>query len=233
MLHADSKPPAARADMKNSLIDRPSSLKDAAYREIKDQLVSGQLEHEQIYSAQHFADQLGISRTPAREALLQLAGEGFLVCLGVRGFQVRKFSPREIQDVFETRRMIETFAVKKILAEPAAGDLSALKRTLQAMVQHARRGDIQGFLEADKEFHLSLVRRTGNQLLASIMENIRDHIAIFGSKVLAHQGRFQEVLREHRNILRALDRKDRKRALAAIVHHLATTERQLNLVGLD
>src|SRR5947209_6045260 len=70
-------------------IDRPLSLKDSAYRAIKDQLVSGKLEHDKIYSAQHFAGMLGVSRTPAREALLQLASEGFLVCLDARGFKIK------------------------------------------------------------------------------------------------------------------------------------------------
>jgi DNA-binding FadR family transcriptional regulator len=82
-------------------------------------------------------------------------------------------------------------------------------------------------MEADKEFHLSLVRRAGNQMLRAIMENIRNHIAVFGLKALSHQGRFQEVIREHRNILKALFLKDRKRALLAVRYHLATTEQYL------
>src|SRR4051812_43635930 len=101
-------------------LQRPGTLKDLAYREIKQQLVSGRLLRDRIYSAQHFAEQLGISRTPAREALLQLASEGFLVCLDVRGFKVREFSEKEIRDVFETRQVIEAYVVER-----AAGELSA------------------------------------------------------------------------------------------------------------
>src|SRR5262249_47924641 len=89
-------------------IDRPRTLKDQAYREIKQQLLAGHLEHERLYSAQHFAERLGVSRTPVREALLQLASEGFLVCLDVRGFKIREFSDQEIRDLFETREVIET-----------------------------------------------------------------------------------------------------------------------------
>jgi DNA-binding GntR family transcriptional regulator len=208
-------------------IDRPGSLKDAAYRAIKDQLVSGVLEHDTIYSAQHFAAMLGISRTPAREALLQLAGEGFLVCLEARGFKIKRFSESEIRDVFETRQMIEAFVVRKLLDRLTPDDLRQLKENLRVMTGHAHAGNAHGFMEADKEFHLSLVRRAGNQMLLGIMENIRNHIAVFGLKALSHQGRFQEVIREHRNILKALSLKDRKRALLAVRYHLATTERYL------
>jgi DNA-binding GntR family transcriptional regulator len=218
-------------DARASPIERPGSLKDAAYRAIKDQLVSGVMEHDKIYSAQHFAAMLGVSRTPVREALLQLANEGFLVCLEVRGFKVRQFSGREIRDVFETRQLIETFVVGRLLDQLTPDDFRALRANLRSLAEHARRGNAHGFLEADKEFHMMLARRAGNQMLVAIMENVRNHIAIFGLKALAHQGRFQEVIREHRGILRALHLRDRKRALRAVRHHLATTE--MYLLGKD
>jgi DNA-binding GntR family transcriptional regulator len=205
-------------------IERPVSLKDAAYREIKNQLVSGRLEHDTFYSAQHFAAMLGVSRTPVREALLQLASEGFLDCLEARGFKIRRFSEREIYDVFETRQIIETFVVRHLLGKLTDDDLRELKRNLRELAAHAEKGNAHGFLETDKEFHMALVRRTGNQMLVSIMETIRNHIALFGLEALSHRGRFQEVIREHRAILNALGRKDRGRALQAVRHHLAATQ---------
>ena len=210
-----------------SPLERPASLKDAAYREIKERLVSGRMEHGKIYSAQHFAGQLGVSRTPVREALLQLAGEGFLDCIEVRGFKVRQFSEQEIRDVFETRQIIESFVVKHLIDKLEPDDFRRLKKNLRVMAAHAQEGHVHGFLEADKEFHMALVRRTGNQMLVTIMETIRNYIAIFGVRAVSHQGRFQEVIREHRSILGALYRKDRKRALQAMHHHLSATERIL------
>jgi DNA-binding GntR family transcriptional regulator len=212
-------------------IDRPASLKDSAYRAIKDQLVSGQLDQNRIYSAQHFAGLLGVSRTPVREAMLQLAGEGFLVCLEARGFKIKPFTAQEIRDVFETRRMIETFVAKQLIEKLTLEDFRRLKDNLRVMAGHARSDHAHGFMEADKAFHLFLVRAAGNQMLVSIMETIRNHIAVFGLKALTHQGRFQEVIREHRNIIKALELKDRKRALHAVHYHLLATERCV--LGLD
>src|SRR5262249_30400706 len=108
-------------------IDRPLSLKDSAYRAIKDQLVSGQLDQNRLYSAQHFAALLGVSRTPVREAMLQLAGEGLLVCLEARGFKIKLYTVAEMRDVFETRRMIETFVVKQLIDKLTAEDFRRLK----------------------------------------------------------------------------------------------------------
>jgi DNA-binding GntR family transcriptional regulator len=217
--------------VRSTPLDRPASLKDSAYRAIKDQLVSGQLERDKIYSAQHFAGLLGVSRTPVREAMLQLAGEGFLVCLEARGFKIKPFTEQEIRDVFETRRMIEAFVVKQLIEKLGPEDFRQLKANLRLMAEMARADRAVGFMEADKAFHLFLVRATGNQMLVSIMETIRTHIAVFGLKALTHEGRFQEVMREHRNIIKALELKDRKRALHAVHYHLLTTERCL--LGMD
>src|SRR6516165_9949921 len=96
------------ADLTAGRILRRGSLKDLAYQEIKELLVSGQLKPDRLYSAQHFAQLLGVSRTPVREALLRLANEGFLVCREVKGFQIKEFSRKEVQDVLETRAVIET-----------------------------------------------------------------------------------------------------------------------------
>ena len=116
------------------------------------------------------------------------------------------------------------FRSKHLMDRLGPDDFRQLKENLRAMAAHAREGNVHGFLEADKEFHMALVRRTGNRMLVTIMETIRNYIAIFGLKAVSHPGRFQEVIREHRSILGALHRKDRKRALQAVHHHLAATE---------
>lgn len=209
-------------------LERRSSLKDAAYRQIKSLLLSGQLAAGRLYSAQYFGDMLGVSRTPAREALLQLAAEGFLICRDVRGFQVKEFTAKEIRDVFETRAVVETHVIRGLADELSAEDLRALDQSLKQMVACAAGADAVGFLEADKEFHMVPVRRAGNLHLLAIMESIRDHISLFGLRTLAHAGRYEEVLREHAAILAALRHKDRKKAVQTLSDHLATTQGYLD-----
>jgi DNA-binding GntR family transcriptional regulator len=220
-------PTSATEAAANQPLPRPASLKDAAYRQIKALLIAGRLERDKLYSAQFFAAMLGVSRTPVREALLQLANEGFLVCFDVKGFRVRDFSPKEIHDLFESRSVIETYLTKRLADNPSADDLRHMEESLRLMRACAARSDPHGFLEADKEFHLVPVRRLGNQHLASIMDNLRVHMSVLTLKALAHRGTFAGILREHTAILRALRRKDKKRAVQAMRHHLATTEQHL------
>lgn len=208
-------------------IERPETLQALAYDKIKGLLVGGQLEFDEIYSANHFAEILGVSRTPVREALLQLATEGLLIPIQGRGFKIKVFSDKEIKDFFETRLMIETYVIGRLVEGIGGQDLKALEESLKMMIRSAGKEDIYGFLEADKAFHMNLVHRYKNRLLESIMENIRNLISIFGRKALSSAGRIQEVIEEHQLIVGAVREKDADKAAKAMRRHLNRTEKTI------
>jgi len=208
-------------------IERPRTLMGLAYEEIKNLLTTGRLEFDTIYSANHFADILRVSRTPVREALLQLTAEGFLVSVQGRGFKIREFSEKEIRDFFETREMIETYVIEHLASRLTEMDFEQLRESSRRMRESADLGTTHAFLEADRDFHMSLVRRYNNLLLESIMEDIRSLISLFGQKALSRAGRTQEVIDEHERVLGALSQKDEKEAVEAMMYHLTTTEKYL------
>jgi len=210
-----------------SKLEQPGTLQNLAYERIKTLLINGQLEFDEVYSANHFAEILGVSRTPIREALLQLTSEGFFVSLRGRGFKIKEFSEKEIQDFFEARKMIEAYVIEQLVDEVSAEDLKPLDDSLAQMINGHKKTETYSFLEADKSFHMNLIRRYENSLLESIMGNIRDFISILGQKALASPGRVQEVIQEHQHILEALHQKDRIKAVQAIKYHLDATEKSL------
>lgn len=208
-------------------IRRPEILKDLTYDNIKRLIDSGQIESDVIYSANHFADMLGVSRTPAREALLKLAAEGYFEAILGRGFKVKNFSYKEIEEFAETRKMIEIHVVERVAEILSKHDLKQIENHLKMMKKKAKEESAAEFIEADKKFHMSLIHRYNNSFLESIMINIRGFISITGKKVISHQGRFNEVINEHEMILKALYERDKKRAAKAMQHHLDNTEKYL------
>jgi DNA-binding GntR family transcriptional regulator len=208
-------------------IERPGTLQALAYDKIKGLMIAGELDFDSIYSANQFAEILGVSRTPVREALLQLSAEGLLTSMQGRGFKIKEFSENRIKEFFETRQMIESYIIEQLVDSNFELDLSELDKIINQMKNYADKGDIYGFLETDKEFHMNLIRRYGNRLLVSIMENIRDLIAIFGRKALASPGRIHEVITEHQKIIQALKQKNKQKATESIKYHLAATEKSL------
>ena len=210
-----------------SKLEQPETLQNQAYERIKTLLINGQLEFNEVYSANHFAEILGVSRTPIREALLQLTSEGFFVSLRGRGFKIKEFSEKEIQDFFEARKMIEAYVIEQLVDEVSEEDLKPLDDSLAQMINGHKETGTYDFLEADKSFHMNLIRRYENSLLESIMGNIRDFISILGQKALGSPGRVQEVIQEHQDILEALHQKNKMEAVKAIKYHLDATEKSL------
>ena len=207
-----------------SPLDRPRGLKDLAYQQLRGLLVQGRLEPDTVYSAVQFAEMLGVSRTPVREALLQLVSEGFLAVIRQEGYKLRRFSEKEIRDLFETRRLLETYAAEKVTGTLSDADARPIRATLKTMASLAAQGDIAGFLEADRAFHMAIIERLHNGMLSSIMDTIRGQVTLFAAKAISHKGRTDEILREHGAILTALCGKDPKKAVRVVVDHLKTTE---------
>lgn len=208
-------------------IERSGTLQALAYGKIKGLMIDGELDFDSIYSTNQFAEILGVSRTPVREALLQLSAEGLLTSMQSRGFKIKKFSGNRIKEFFETRQMIESYIIEQLVDSNVELDLSELDKIINQMKNYADKSDIYGFLETDKAFHMNLIRRYGNRFLTSIMENIRDLIAIFGRKALASPGRTHEVIVEHQKIIQALKQKNKQRAAESIKYHLAATEKSI------
>lgn len=207
-------------------IERPSTLMALVYKKIKALLVNGRLKPGEIYSAQYFSEILSVSRTPIREALLRLVTEGYLNSVQQRGFRIREFSEKEVKDFFETRKIIETYVVEHLIEKLTEQDCKELEDCLTVVSAEANKGDEYAFLEADKEFHINLVRRQGNFLLKLIMENIRNFLALLGQKALSFEDerKTEDIISEHKIILQALRQKDRKKAVGAVIQHLKFTE---------
>jgi DNA-binding GntR family transcriptional regulator len=205
-------------------LDKPRGLKELAYQQLRSLIVQGRLEPRTVYSATQFAQMLGVSRTPVREALLALVSEGFFSVIKQEGYTLRRFSEKEIRDLFETRRLLETYAAQKVTGTLSDADVRRLKATLRGMAALAARGDVAGFLESDRAFHLAILARLNNGVLSSIMDTIRGQITLFAVQAVSHKGRSQEILREHGAILAALCGRDPKKAVRVVVEHLKTTE---------
>ena len=198
-----------------------------AYTRIRDLFSSGQLTSSDIISANQYAEDLQVSRTPVREALLQLASEGFLVAVDGRGFKIKDFSAKEIHDLFEARRIIETYIVRQLVGSLSEADFAFLHRSLESMKELLEYGDPSQFLKPDEEFHLSLVRRHDNLFLESITEHIHTLVSILGPKSIAREKGRQAVIKEHSKILEALRQNDGPKAAEAMSFHLDASEKRI------
>lgn len=205
---------------KFAALKQPESLAKMAYEAIRQSILSGQWKIGELYNEKAIAADLGISRTPVREALLELASQDLIIFLPRRGLMVNRFTRRDVDEIFELRKAIELAAVEKITLASPPFDLFEIEESLLKQRKSAKEKDYLAFMEADRLFHTSFSELTNNRRLIAILENIRDMIHVMGAKALALEGRALEVIEEHQAIFEAVRRGNAEKARNAMAYHL-------------
>jgi len=205
---------------KFAAIKQPESLAKMAYEAIRQSILSGQWKIGELYNEKAIAADLGISRTPVREALLELASQDLIIFLPRRGLMVNRFTRHDVDEIFELRKAIELAAVEKITVAAPPFDLFEIEEALLSQRKAVRQKDYLAFMEADRLFHTSFSELTKNRRLIAILDNIRDMIHVMGAKALALEGRAVEVIREHQTIFEAVKKGNIEEARRAMAYHL-------------
>lgn len=225
-------------DTTEALAARPLtsvSAADRAYAYVKGEILARRFAPHDLLSEGQLAAAVGASRTPVREALLRLQGEGLVRLLPKRGALVLPVTVDEMADVMETRRLVETFAARKVLTrQPSAALGPVLERHLDAMRAAMEAHDVVAYVQADRDFHLAIVAATGNEIITSLYRSLRERQLRMGTVNLldgtgtnVDPARMQSTLAEHERIRDAL-RAGRADAVAkAVGAHLDHAESTL------
>ena len=201
-------------------IKQPESLSKKAYEAIRKSILSGDWKIGEIYNEKAIAADLGISRTPVREALLELASQGLIIFLPRRGLMVNRFTRRDVDEIFELRKAIELAAVVKITEASPPFDLLEIEESLLQQRKTAKAKNYLAFMEADRSFHTYFSKLTNNRRLIAILENLRDMIHLMGTKALSLEGRALAVIEEHQAIFDAVQKGNVEEARRAMETHL-------------
>ena len=201
--------------------------KDRAYAYTKQRVLDATYAGGDLLTEGEVAGALGMSRTPVREAFLRLEGEGLLRLYPKRGALVVPVSAQEVEAVMETRALVERFAVGKVIAR-GADVTDAMHAAIARQETRAADDDLDGFVEADREYHTAFVAAAGNAIVTALYDSLRDRQQRMGITALRREPkRLGEILDEHRELSDALAAGDVERALALLDAHLDGTLRLL------
>lgn len=202
-------------------IQRPERLARVAYKRLRRAIRDRHLLADTLYSELQIALDLDISRTPVREALIELAREGVVEILPHRGFRVRTMTQAEESELFDLRRLIEAYVVRRLAEARDPHAIATLRDILER--QAAAVDDIPTFLELDEEFHLTMPALLGLQHASRILSGLRSLIFLGGSAALASPQRAREVIEEHRRLVEAIASGDARKAEESISGHIDRT----------
>ncbi|GHI25706.1 hypothetical protein Shyd_70770 [Streptomyces hydrogenans] len=217
---ADSRRNGVGDLKQHSLIKAQERLRDQVGHALRAALTAGELKPGTVYSAPGLAAELGVSATPVREAMLDLAREGLVEPVRNKGFRITEVSERELDQCTELRMLIEVPTVGRVTETATAEQLEALRPLAEEIVVNARAHNLIGYLEADRQFHLTLLGLGGNDRLVETVGDLRKRSRLYGLTGLDEAGKLVSSAEEHVELLDLMIARDRAGAEACMMRHL-------------
>lgn len=203
-----------------SLEVRSASLSEQAYNRLREFILDRKITAGSTLLEGKIAEELGISRTPMREALGRLSGEGLLVRRDARSYSVRSIDTKEYFDSMRTRELLECEAVELAVGRVSKADLDKLDAEVESLNTTTKTES--EYWRFDDHFHSSIARASGNLVLPRLIQLLRDESRLFRLNSPLH--RATENHDEHLEIIRALRRDDAKGARRAMLAHLRSLQ---------
>ncbi|MGW3410073.1 GntR family transcriptional regulator [Streptomyces sp. NPDC000888] len=199
--------------------------KKSSYRErvadaLRAALIAGELRAGEVYSAPTLAARFGVSATPVREAMLDLAKEGLVDTVPNKGFRVTAVSEKQLDEYTHIRALIEIPTTVELATTADRVSLEALRPAAREIVTAAAGGDLIAYVEADIRFHLGLLALAGNAHLVEVVGDLRKRSRLYGLNALVEAGRLQDSAEEHLELLDALLDRDENAVREVMTRHL-------------
>lgn len=197
------------------------SLREQAREAVRTQIVLGQIEPGRVESVINVAATLGVSVTPVREAIMDLANLGMVEIIRNRGFRVPVLTDHDLDEIFRIRTMLEAPAMADVAGTLNGAPAPRFRKLAEQITDAAREGDLTSFLDLDRQFHLGLLELLGNRRLVAMVGQLRDQARMQGLQKLADQGELTRSGEEHIAIVDALESGDGDLATELMRKHLA------------
>lgn len=208
-------------------LDSYKPLRELVLEAIREAIISGILKPRERLMEIQLAEELGVSRTPIREALRELELEGFIVMVPRKGAYVADMTFKDIADIFEIRAALEGLAAGLAAERITDEEMEDMERHLVEKADAIACGDMERLVEVDTSFHESIYQASRNDRLKGIINNLREQIQRFRATSLAYPGRMKQSLEEHRAIVEAIHARDVVLARQLTQEHIENAEQSM------
>ncbi|HWD05173.1 MAG TPA: GntR family transcriptional regulator [Amycolatopsis sp.] len=207
--------------------------RERVYAWLRDGIISGELEGGRFLDEQWVSGVVGVSRTPVREAFHRLEAERFISLLPRKGAQVRTVTARELEEVYQSRRLIEGHAIAEVCAA-RTGAPSEMAALIEEMGRAGAARDWFAVSGLDRRFHRAIVGAAGNTVLTELYDTLRSRQQRVTVRALeARPERLRVIDAEHRELVAALDAADTEEALRILNRHLRPVSEVVSILDVD
>jgi DNA-binding GntR family transcriptional regulator len=203
-------------------LEDTSTFADRAYAALKDVIVSlnvyDQTEDVRLDERQ-LAQDLGISRTPVREAMAQLEREGFVRSVPRRGVYVVRKTKQDVIELITAWAALESMAARLITQNASEDEIARLRAMFATFENGTLHAKLDEYSDVNIEFHQTIIRMSRNRVLIDLAENLFTHMRMIRRKTIGEKDRADRSIRDHMNIIEALEARDTDRAEALVRDH--------------
>jgi DNA-binding GntR family transcriptional regulator len=195
------------------------NLREKVLEKLRGEIISGRGAAGTVYSVPGLANEMGMSTTPVREALLELSRVGLVTPLRNRGFRVEPTTLKDVEDVFSLRVLLERFALVT-LANQGLSDTASLVVLADAVGKAVERDNVTDYIETDRRFHEALVSRVNNHRLTKMIMALRSDMRLYGIDTKEGRERQRASVAEHYQMIEYARAKDADRIGTLITKHI-------------
>jgi DNA-binding GntR family transcriptional regulator len=200
--------------------DSSSSLRGKVFIQLENAILNGKYKSGDSLIETKLSEELGVSRTPIREAIRQLELEGLVQTIPNKGAIVTGLSPKDIDDIYTIRLAIEGIAARWAAENITEEELKELKHSLELEEFYTEKNDLEQILKLDTKFHETIYRASKSKPLMNMLSNFHHYIQRARTYSLGMSGRAKEALEEHEAIYEAISQKNSKEAEALTIEHV-------------
>lgn len=209
------------------------SLRGRVFQSIREDILSGRYEQNTELKEAAIGAELGVSRTPVREALRQLELEGLVTIIPNRGAYVNMITAKDVQDIYVIRSMLEGLCARWATQSITAEQLDSMEETLCLSEYHTSKKNYEKLYELDSLFHEQLYEAGGSRILNHILSDFHDYVKMVRKATISTSSRSVTSTEEHRAIFEAIKEKDPDKAEALAKVHVKHTIESIQAYGLE
>lgn len=209
------------------------SLRGRVFQSIREDILSGRYEQNTELKEAAIGAELGVSRTPVREALRQLELEGLVTIIPNRGAYVNMITAKDVQDIYVIRSMLEGLCARWATQSITEEQLDSMEETLCLSEYHTSKKNYEKLYELDSLFHEQLYEAGGSRILNHILSDFHDYVKMVRKVTISASGRSVTSTEEHRAIFEAIKEKDPDKAEALAKKHVKHTIESIQAYGLE
>ena len=213
--------------LNNLKLQNYQPLRDVVFEHLRNSILNGDLKPWERLMEVQLAEQLGVSRTPVREAIRKLELEGLVVMVARKGAYVADVSVKDILDVLEVRSVLEGLAAALAAERMTEEELEELELISYHFKRHVENEDTEGMIEKDMQFHDRIIHSTRNPKLIQIAQSLQEQVQRFRITYFSEYSSTKELLVEHQAILEAIANRDAVAAQKVTQHHIDMLEQTI------